>query len=328
MRYKLGEKLLVLGFYHNSPLKAPSVWSTLGSVVAQPELGWQIKIIELTVTEHHKVAWDQDPDGEKKYDGFILTDSKGMVYYNQYPHASYGQTTDLADRVFKVRLEAFSEEDLQLYFKEYQVVRYTRIDEFYEPMKNWEKNGFDPTRSEQVKAMVRDIDAELLTQYNAYLVAEPIWEKYPDIVRYVVKYHDTTILEMQRYRRGDCYARHIYLVRKKGKRAVQVEINHFPGAKDYNPEELARVGAAEAWRRGVKTIVVKPDLMSGHIANFYNLAEAHDIYNQKSSIYKNGNSAWYRVGDSVYENDPEGYAESINPFSGKRPGIIRKHIFG
>jgi len=54
----------------------------------------------LTVTEHHKVAWDQDPEGEKKYDGYLLKSADGRGWVNQYPTADYGQVTDRADYLF------------------------------------------------------------------------------------------------------------------------------------------------------------------------------------------------------------------------------------
>lgn len=57
--------------------------------------------IKLTVTEHHKVrsSYD-DKDKEPTYDGFVLTDENGNVWYNQYPHAEYGQTSTEGDSVF------------------------------------------------------------------------------------------------------------------------------------------------------------------------------------------------------------------------------------
>lgn len=51
----------------------------------------------LTCIEHHKVPWDQDPDGERKYDGYVFIDEDGKRWLNQYTAASYGQTCDARD---------------------------------------------------------------------------------------------------------------------------------------------------------------------------------------------------------------------------------------
>ena len=59
----------------------------------------EIVLYELRCLEHHKVAWDQDPHGEKKHDGFVFLDeTENRRWTNQYPTASYGQLDDSADR--------------------------------------------------------------------------------------------------------------------------------------------------------------------------------------------------------------------------------------
>jgi len=189
MRYQIGEKLFVLGFYHDGTKKTPSIWSSLGAVIAQPELNWSFKIIELTVTEHHKVPWNQDPEGKKECDGYILKDKDGVVYYNQYPAASYGQLSDFANRVFTVYLENYSAEKLKQHFETHKVVRYVLVQEYYEQMKDWDKNGFDPEKSDFVKDMVAKIEHELLDKFNVYLVPESIYPDVPEIIQYTVRYH-------------------------------------------------------------------------------------------------------------------------------------------
>lgn len=73
-----------------------------------------IEVKMLTVKEHHKVPWCHEPDGEKKYDGFIFTeqldDDKEQIWYNQYPTASYGQLDDTSDRIVFRHLEHTNEE--------------------------------------------------------------------------------------------------------------------------------------------------------------------------------------------------------------------------
>ncbi|AXG66698.1 hypothetical protein JA33_293 [Dickeya phage vB_DsoM_JA33] len=61
-----------------------------------------IKFVVAQCKEHHKVPWDQDPKGEKKYDGFIFELPDGEKATNQYPHASYGQMSDTADGVISL----------------------------------------------------------------------------------------------------------------------------------------------------------------------------------------------------------------------------------
>lgn len=188
MRYQIGEKLFVLGFYHDGVKATPSIWNSLGAVMMRPELNWSFKLIELTVTEHHKVPWDQDPEGKKECDGYVLKDKDGVVYYNQYPTASYGQLSDFANRVFTVYLENYSTEKLKQHFETHKVVRFVLVQEPYEHLKDWDKNKFDPSKSEFAKDLVEKIEAELLNLFNVELVSEPVFPEHPDIVHYVVKH--------------------------------------------------------------------------------------------------------------------------------------------
>lgn len=66
----------------------------------------RIEFEHLTVTEHHRVRNEWAPkDAEPDCDGFILKSSKDEIWHNQYPYASYGQTSDAADRMFDRHLE-------------------------------------------------------------------------------------------------------------------------------------------------------------------------------------------------------------------------------
>lgn len=56
-----------------------------------------IHAVMLTCKSHHKVSIDYDPESEKRYDGFIFEDADGNEWYNQYPHASYGQVSTESD---------------------------------------------------------------------------------------------------------------------------------------------------------------------------------------------------------------------------------------
>lgn len=97
MRYEIGEVVPVICFIYPSvnnfiSFRAPYIWGDKEDPVINVKL--------LTVSEHHKVAWDQDPTEEKKHDGFLLKDENGIVFANQYPRASYGQISDRSDRLF------------------------------------------------------------------------------------------------------------------------------------------------------------------------------------------------------------------------------------
>lgn len=62
-----------------------------------------LQVVVLKCMTHAKVAWDQDPEGEKKYDGFtfselpIALNPPSRRWLNQYPTASYGQLNTDAD---------------------------------------------------------------------------------------------------------------------------------------------------------------------------------------------------------------------------------------
>jgi len=76
----------------------------MGASIFQP---WEHKLLDvevkmLTCVEHHKVPneWDASTPPKLDCDGFIFLDEETNVRWsNQYPRASYGQTTDTADRI-------------------------------------------------------------------------------------------------------------------------------------------------------------------------------------------------------------------------------------
>lgn len=65
----------------------------------------KIQFDHLTVTEHHRVCDSYAAENsEPNCDGFVLK-SGDNVWHNQYPTASYGQTSDAADRMFIRRID-------------------------------------------------------------------------------------------------------------------------------------------------------------------------------------------------------------------------------
>lgn len=90
MRYEIGETVYAIRInFEASSFRFHSLYCPwLGDKLS----GLEIK--KLVVKEHHKVAWDQDENNEKKYDGYILEDETGKIWYNQYPTANFGQLDD------------------------------------------------------------------------------------------------------------------------------------------------------------------------------------------------------------------------------------------
>ena len=179
LRYNVGEKIFAVGFYHDGKKVSPSVWNSIGAVIGQQDLDWSVKIIELEVTEHHKVPWNQDPDenAEKKYDGFILKSTEGARFVNQWPRASYGQVSDFANRVFSIHFQ--KGDDLKEFLERYQVLRYVHISEIYESLKK--------AYSQYVIAhrLLSSIDTELREKYQMRMVEKPVWPEHPDITEWV-----------------------------------------------------------------------------------------------------------------------------------------------
>ena len=99
-RYTVGQEIIVVGFNYGP---GNEVWfGRRPFALNAADYPLSIKLFNLKVTKHHKVAWDQDPKGKKRYDGFILTAEDESVWYNQYPSASYSQTSHTADRRFTI----------------------------------------------------------------------------------------------------------------------------------------------------------------------------------------------------------------------------------
>ncbi|BCG50189.1 hypothetical protein [Ralstonia phage RP13] len=101
MRFNVGQKIpfVTIQFERANGVKEMTGFSGL----YQP---WDHKLINIHVVmleckEHHKVPnyWDNSTPPKLDCDGFIFTDDEGTRWLNQYPRASYGQTTDTADRV-------------------------------------------------------------------------------------------------------------------------------------------------------------------------------------------------------------------------------------
>ena len=101
MRYTLGQKLYGVHFVTASFVN----YMLVNQLYSEPYLYNEdpvvkITLVELLVTEHHKVPSVFDSDSKLDYDGYLLQDKEGKFWSNQYPRASHGQLTCLGDYRF------------------------------------------------------------------------------------------------------------------------------------------------------------------------------------------------------------------------------------
>lgn len=177
MRYSVGEKVVIM-FY---VIEDRRPFSNSLFIPWKDRLK-EIWLKTLTVTEHHKVAWDQDPSGKKEYDGFILVDDQGHAWSNQYPCASYGQITTQTDYYFDkwypadTDVSTLSDTDVATY--EDVTVTIDRIKRGVEELK-----AIDTDKSHQLAVHLDWLIKKVQRETGAMIVFRPIWEDTPSIVR-------------------------------------------------------------------------------------------------------------------------------------------------
>lgn len=92
-RYSVGQILFGVAFIYDEYVRptvaAPYLYNDL-----KPR---ESKMVKLTVIEAHRVPIPEQTDSFA--DGYVLTDGKDL-FFNQYPTASYGQVSDISDRIF------------------------------------------------------------------------------------------------------------------------------------------------------------------------------------------------------------------------------------
>lgn len=100
MRHNIGDTVFAVQFTEpdETPGRIKMFYMPLAYLNSTPPT--KINIIRMEVMEHHKVAWDQDPTAEKKYDGYLLKDDSGLLFSNQHPLYEGGQLTDKGNRLF------------------------------------------------------------------------------------------------------------------------------------------------------------------------------------------------------------------------------------
>lgn len=109
MRFNIGQKILAVTFIYPGrnffTVPVPFLYDNVRPA--------KIIFKVLEVKEHHKVFYSDDPEKNKKYDGYRLTDVDGVVWNNQYPTAHYGQLDDRCDRLFELDMENMSRDEIR-----------------------------------------------------------------------------------------------------------------------------------------------------------------------------------------------------------------------
>lgn len=72
------------------------------------------ELIELKCSEHHNVPVEYSKNDTT--DGFIFTDANGVKYENQYPSASYGQTSTIGDHICSLFINEENNKQLLYFF--------------------------------------------------------------------------------------------------------------------------------------------------------------------------------------------------------------------
>jgi hypothetical protein len=186
-RYTVGEELFVVHIEVKNlsvVLRASQFWTTPHLSVPD-EIG-KISIMKLKVMEHHRVRDNTTPDNaEPTCDGFVLVDEQGNTWHNQYPLARYGQTTDVADRMF-TRVFSGPVADLPPSL----VVQTRLLSDFMDVLNNGINLPDMPNTRQLVPfwhSLFHAIKSKLKNDFNKILVEEVIWDDCPDIKHFVVK---------------------------------------------------------------------------------------------------------------------------------------------
>tara|TARA_B100000700_G_scaffold71270_1_gene79226 strand:- start:4036 stop:4668 length:633 start_codon:yes stop_codon:yes gene_type:complete len=99
MRYQKNQKIWTIGFQLiNKETGKVETWPSFVKPIPNLYEINEIYFRKLIITDHEKVSGEFST--EKEYDGFKAKDSDGNVWHNQYPEASYSQTSNEQDFVF------------------------------------------------------------------------------------------------------------------------------------------------------------------------------------------------------------------------------------
>lgn len=185
MRYNIGEKVIAVLYV----MQDRTPWVNPQFRPWEDNLK-QMNFKVLTVTEHHKVAWDQDPAREQKYDGFVLQDRDGQQWGNQFPSASYGQTTTAANYYFErihpkgTKYDELTDEQMACYEDVTTV-----IDRVVRGIEYLAKHDEDD-KANLLKIHLEWLYKKIERETGATVVFEPIWKEHPDITRSVLVWEE------------------------------------------------------------------------------------------------------------------------------------------
>lgn len=182
MRYQIGQKIVVIAFDFEKRIPGYQF-----PFMHSDEPVRNILLKELTVTEQHEVAWDQDPEEKKEHTGYLLTDSDGKVWSNQYPTASYGQLDNSEDTAFRRYSEdpkTFCSEDFRLYRNVESV--YGEITEGISVLSHSDDER-DNVKAGLLAGTRMTINYMVAGRFKKKFVSKPIYKDCPEIIHWVLE---------------------------------------------------------------------------------------------------------------------------------------------
>lgn len=183
MRYQVGEKLIVAFFKFEG--EKGIRWFSMPYLYHEKEIE-QILLKELEVTEHHAVSWEYDIENKTDHDGYVLKDKDGNFWNNQFPKASYGQTSCEADFRFRRVLLSGDKEASVPDFLDVDNRLLTQVyDDIYTGIVELPKRKNPPTQLiEKLTELKERLEKQLAEEFKKKFVSEPIWPEHPDVIRW------------------------------------------------------------------------------------------------------------------------------------------------
>lgn len=131
-RYAIGEEIYACSLIYETHPR-PSIQKPF---VFDDEAPCDIKFNKFTVVEHHRVPSVYAQNEELEHDGYVLYDDNGVRFTNQYPRASYGQLSDIRDRVFTRDTTGMSKDEISMLLdkSKEQPYEFVSVDEMLTPL--------------------------------------------------------------------------------------------------------------------------------------------------------------------------------------------------
>lgn len=181
MRFELNQILFGVFFFKQAERPFPFYSTPLLYDDNMPD---SIHFVRLEVTEHQKVLGEWDAkDSVPQYDGYKLIDDDGNLYFNQFPRASYGQTSDEGNRRFNLdrasRTEDFRPLSYHLLTDTLSNI-YKGIEDLSEIKEGEERYDTCVAKKAQLEELAAKIVKEFHETYPEYELTsgkEKIWEE-------------------------------------------------------------------------------------------------------------------------------------------------------